>query len=41
MPLLYRAIISDSSYCSEGYIHGLMDGEFMEKGPVIEEFALY
>jgi hypothetical protein len=41
MPLLYRAMIPDPYYYSEGYIHSLMDGEFMEKGPVIEDFALY
>lgn len=26
--------------CSEAYVHGIMDGEFMEKDPVIKEFTL-
>jgi hypothetical protein len=34
------ANIPDTSFRSEAYVHGIMDGEFMEKNPMTEDFAL-
>jgi hypothetical protein len=33
-------MISNASCNSEAFVHGIMDGEFMEKDPVTEDFTL-
>ena len=39
-PFPMMAMASNASCNSEAFIHGIMDGEFMEKDPTIEDFTL-
>jgi hypothetical protein len=34
------AMISNTSFHSEAFVHGIMDGEFIEKDPMTEDFTL-